>query len=221
MYGKSHHIGIRDREEKGSALSQAAAAPDCSSGYGIKKIFPQAVAVVSNAVYRDKDGIKGGGGDRSYVCASSWTYQGIKGITRSFMYFHTDSIPRRIIKAAICLFGAGHDPLTQSNACYVMRVLGGWDEKSVTWDAQPGVHPFGKIKIAESSFADQDYVVDITHWARRWKTRFPWYRLHNYGIMIKLQNEECYTKMRFGACDHLDENKRPYLLVHYRSSPAD
>lgn len=189
----------------------------CQIFYKTKKVYPIADALVSNVVYKDKDYTNKNLGNHSYACASSWTYQGIKGDTRSLLLFQTDSIPLNIISAKLNLFGAGHDPLTKSNACYILRVISRWDEKSITWNTQPKISRLSKKTIRESNSAYQNYIVDITSWVKRWKSTLIGYGLQNYGIMIKLQNENYYTKMQFGSGKYSNSNKRPYLLIGYKT----
>lgn len=149
-----------------------------------------------------------------YISASSWTYQGKKGDTRSYIYFDDSVIPEDFIRGCIHFFGMGHDPLTQSNACFIQRVTSKWNIRTINWKNQPNVSLFGKKILQRSTDPFQNYCIDITQWIKRWKSPIPGYHCSNHGLLLKLQTEDYYAKMNFGSTEYCSADKWPYLLIN-------
>ncbi|MBN1695906.1 MAG: DNRLRE domain-containing protein [Spirochaetales bacterium] len=185
--------------------------------YRLKKVYVSSDAMISNVVSNGVDYSNRNYGDYQYIQASSWTYQQRQGDNRSLMIFNTASLPPNIVSAKLYLFGVGgHDPLTQSNACYLQVVTSAWSESGVTWNNQPSVTTASRKPIGKLTSPTANAVVNITDWAIRWKLEsMPKIGLKNYGMMLRLQNEVYYAKMQFASSEYSTSSKRPYLLVQY------
>ncbi|MBN1695908.1 MAG: DNRLRE domain-containing protein [Spirochaetales bacterium] len=184
--------------------------------YLYKKVYPSADAMISNAVNNGVDYSDRNYGSYQYFQAGSWTYQGKQGDNRSLMMFPDSAFPLSLESARLYLFGIDHDPLTQSNACYLQRVTSSWTEPGVTWDNQPDVSESVQISIPQLTSPTANISIDITAWAKRWSRRnIPFLGWKNYGMMLRLQNEKYYARMQFGSREYSTAGKRPYLLVRY------
>jgi hypothetical protein len=153
--------------------------------------------------------------------AISWTAYGTPFVVRSLIDFNFIMIPQNaiILSAKISLFTHGnkehkwgHDPLTGSNACYLLRVISKWDEDSVTWNTQPLVTEENRALIPQSDSAMQNYIgIDVTDLVRDCYN----HPEESFGLMLRLVEEEGYRRMFFASSDIPDPSKRPKLEVCY------
>lgn len=160
-------------------------------------------------------------GNSDEFAAISWTSGGVSFIVRSFIDFNFDTIPDNVTidSAQLSLFaygneyhGYGHDTLTGSNECYLLRVISEWHEYSVTWNEQPQTTEINQILFTKSNHSMQDYIeIDITELVRDIYNN----RTESYGFMFRLVKEEGYRRMFFATSDVNEENMRPKLDIYY------
>jgi hypothetical protein len=153
--------------------------------------------------------------------AISWTAYGTPFVVRSLIDFNFDAIPPNVIivSAELSLFAHGnighkwgHDPLTGSNACYLLRVISEWQEDSVTWNTQPPVTEENRALIPQSDSTMQNYIgIDVTDLVRDCYN----HPEESFGLMLRLVEEEGYRRMFFASSDIPDPAKRPKLEVYY------
>jgi RHS repeat-associated protein len=153
-------------------------------------------------------------GAYSPMRAWAWTWSGHPYYWRFFIKFDLSSIPfgAIIYSANLTLYGVNHNPLTQSNACYLERVTSDWTEMGVTWNNQPPVTATGRVSLAQSTSSTQNYTINVGSLVQGWVNG----DYSNYGLRLKLQSETYYTSMEFASSDHSDASKHPKLVVYYR-----
>jgi hypothetical protein len=163
-------------------------------------------------------------GDMVEFSAISWTSQGTPFVVRSLIDFNFDAIPSNatVDSAKLSLYsystpghGAGHDPLTGSNECYLQRIISSWEEDTVTWNTQPDVTDLNRVLIMQSTTTMQDYEeIDVTDLVRDILND----RDNSFGFMLRLVNESGYRRMLFATSDVAEAHKRPKLEINYTVS---
>ncbi|MCD6066766.1 MAG: tRNA3(Ser)-specific nuclease WapA precursor [Bacteroidetes bacterium] len=138
---------------------------------------------------------------------------------RSYIGFDLSSIPSlaTVSASTLTLYGTNHSTLGGSNASYLQRVSGSWEELNNVWFNQPGRITSDQLSLSSSSTATQNYSVTVTSHVQT-MVNDP---LSNHGWALVLQNESSatYRRLEFGSSDHTDPTKRPALSVTF-SLPA-
>jgi len=175
-------------------------------------LYPDIDAAIVNALaYPEKADNNYGAYTVNRAWAWSWSSQNY--YWRTLMKFDLSSIPvwANVTSAQLTMYGTNHNPLTNSNACYLERVTSDWSEMGVTWNTQPTVTSTGKISLAQSTSSTQNYTIDVTSFVNGWIGG----DYSNYGLRMKLQVENKYASMEFASSDHTDSNKHPKLVITY------
>lgn len=164
-----------------------------------------------NSIYTDSNY-----GDRGYITGLAWTsYAHGYGPynERSFIQFELSAIPSNatIKSATLTLFGYDHNPLSNSNACYLEEVASSWSETDVTWNNQPSTTTSGRIYLAQSTTPTQDYSIDVRSFIQNWVKGTS----DNNGLRLKLDSETHYAKLAFASSDYSISSKHPELVVTY------
>ena len=109
---------------------------------------------------------------------------------------------------------AGHHQDSGSNACYMQRILQGWDDDSVTWNNQPTVTAADQIILDASTTNFQNYSVTMTD-AINDMVKNP---NTNFGFLLRLQTESPLRVLGFSS-GNTDTTLRPVLQVTYSITP--
>ena len=157
--------------------------------------------------------------------ADSWTFSSQPGNLYSLIQFDLSSIPtnRKIEKVVLSLKAWGqesgigpHSALTKSNDFAFYKVTSTWDENTVTWTIKPSYDMNLTSKQPGTNEPDKDYNdIDLTELTKDMLAT------QNYGYLMKLVNDEYYSKMNFCSSDHKDVSKRPVLKVVLGDQTAD
>jgi hypothetical protein len=158
--------------------------------------------------------------------ASEWTLSGYRLGDRAIMNFDLSSIPAGavITSARLSLYSQTPQPSDdykhrssamggyKSNACYLERVTESWSESTVTWANQPPTTTDNRITLPASTAPDQDYLnLDVTAMVQD--------MIDNpslgHGFMMRLVNEQYYTRMAFCSREHTDPTRHPKLEITY------
>lgn len=150
--------------------------------------------------------------------ANAWTVSGNPFLQRSLIKFDLTSIPQgsEIVSARLSLYcntSSGHHQLHAGlNSSYLLRITSEWDQYSVVWNNQPETTMDDAVVLPQSSNQTQDYPdIDVT-------SHVLYFYNHpqlNYGLLLKLVDEDLYSALVFASSNHLDSSKRPLLEVDY------
>jgi hypothetical protein len=164
-------------------------------------------------------------GKNEQLPADSWTFSGEPGNLYSLIQFDFSSIPtnRKIEKVVLSLKAWGqesgigpHSALTKSNDFAFYKITSTWDENTVTWTTKPSYDMNLTSKQPGTNDPNKDYNdIDLTELTKDMLAT------QNYGYLMKLVNDEYYSKMNFCSSDHKDVSKRPVLKVVLGDQTAD
>ncbi len=163
--------------------------------------------------------------------ASKWTNGGSPETKRFYIKFTgLSAIPdsARIISATLQFFGLTSSLSTPqgnsvysgspygnypNNSCLVQRVVGSWDQSTLTWATQPLITQLDQAVIPSSN-AQWNYnpVIDVKNMVQH----MVGHPVNNYGFEVSLSREQKYRSIIFGSCETTDATKRPTLIVIYR-----
>ncbi|HUX55281.1 MAG TPA: DNRLRE domain-containing protein [Williamwhitmania sp.] len=160
-------------------------------------------------------------GDCIAFTAVAWTGHGDPQTVRSLISFNLTNIPKKakIRRATLSLYavstpqiGAGHSTLGGPNDFVLNKIISPWDENSVTWNTQPQITSKYEVILPASQFDNQDYLnIDITDMVQE-MIKTP---SKNFGLMIRLLNENNYRRVIFGSSDNPNSQKRPKLVIEF------
>ncbi len=134
--------------------------------------------------------------------------------------FSSFSVGTTIASATLDLFGIG--PIstvgaatsvgsTGANSSVLTRVTSNWSEMAVTWNTQPTHASVDSIVLPASTSATQNYSgIDVTQLIQDIINN----PTNNYGIMLKLANENPTAGLFFCSRDYADSTKWPKLTIH-------
>lgn len=172
------------------------------------------------------------GADYPETLVSSWTYNGIgcgTGTIRYVIKFSSiDSLPLNavIVSAKLSFYGVSSSaispqgnssypgtPYSTTNEILVKRLLGAWDEATVTWNTQPASTTQDQVLIPVSTSRwDYDAAdMDVTAMVQQMQVA------GNYGFILQLQNENPLRNMNFHSGDSPVSGKRPKLVITYKT----
>ncbi|MEP6648249.1 MAG: DNRLRE domain-containing protein [Saprospiraceae bacterium] len=149
--------------------------------------------------------------------AEAWTFQGSPGVLRSFFQFDLSSIPAgATIDSAYLYLYSPNAPTTEihsgSNAAFLRRVTGDWQQSTITWNNQPSSSDVNQVLLPVSTAQFQDYghinvrnlVTDMVHNPNS-----------SFGFVFFQEVETPLRRMSFCSSDYPDDTKHPKLVVHY------
>lgn len=152
------------------------------------------------------------------LIANSWTAGGSAFNQRSMIKFDLSALPSDaiILNANLSLFcntiTGHHQHQSGNNACLLERIIQPWDQSTANWNNQPASTSTGAVTIPVSTYEFQDYPdINITNLVEFWHANPE----QNYGMIMRLIEETQYNCMVFGSSDHVDETKRPLLVIEY------
>jgi hypothetical protein len=148
------------------------------------------------------------------ITAGAWTKSGVPYEYRSLLEFDLSSIPEKalITKADLYLESYGiHEYASQNNATWMYLVTESWDEETVAFYDSVATDTTGKVALARSTSATQDYTVDLKDYIQDWVDG----TTTNYGLLYRLQTEQYYARMVFYSSDASDHTKHPKIDLEY------
>ncbi|MBI5540021.1 MAG: DNRLRE domain-containing protein [Bacteroidia bacterium] len=150
-----------------------------------------------------------------------WTYSGTPEIQRSFIDFNFSLIPdgATITSATLFLYNfpnsqscsGEHSQLSGSNAMFVERVIGSWNEQTITWNNQPNVTTQNQVSVPASSTIHQNYTINVTSLVQDIVNN----PTNSFGLSLKLQNEQYYRSVIFASSDVNDTTLHPKIEICY------
>ena len=154
--------------------------------------------------------------------ALAWTISGNPYTMRGLMNFDLTSIPPgAVIKSAsLTLYydpsasnGNGQSTLSGSNAAWLQRITGSWNQSTVTWNNQPAVTTMDEAALPASVSMTENYTTDVTSLVQDMIDN----PTTSFGFMISLQTEQYYRSLVFGSSNNPDSTLHPKLVVTYTS----
>ncbi len=161
--------------------------------------------------------------------SGEWTSGGYRVKERSIIDFNFSIIPQGAViqEAKLSLYAMQPQPNDEykhvsyiirqnssykSNASYLERVTGSWTETGVTYNSQPTTSTANRVLLPQSTTSDQNYLnVDITALVQDIVNN----PSSSFGLLLKLQTEQYYTRMAFCSKDHSDPSRHPQLTITY------
>ena len=167
------------------------------------------------------------------IHASQWTYNAHgwgEGTNRNYIKFpELSTIPQNaVIKSAkLSLYGISTGiAAPQGNSYYpgspynsygdnktwLKRVIGDWDEATITWNNKPGTTDVNQVALPASN-AQWNFNVpdlDVTNLVKDMVSK-----KQNYGFCLQMQVEKYYRSISFASSEVADSTKRPKLVVEY------
>lgn len=159
-------------------------------------------------------------GDSPSFQAATWTWNADTlgtGTYRGLIAFDLSALPagayvhsaRLHLFCDTSTFSQGHSSLSKSNAAHLARVIDTWAESTVTWNNRPRVDAYGRVNIAQSKTALDNYILDVTTMVARMAAKPD----SNFGMMLYTQTESPYNALTFASGDHADSTLRPVLEI--------
>ena len=82
----------------------------------------------------------------------------------------------------------GHSSLSGSNAGWIQKVTGLWNENTITWNNQPAATAVNEVAVPQSTGPNEDYTLDVTALVQDMVA----HPSSNFGMMLRLQTEAAY-----------------------------
>lgn len=152
--------------------------------------------------------------NNTFMASSDTT--GNDAIRRSLMKFDLSVIPPNAIidSARLYLYGTDH---SGNNAACLKRVTTNWYEDSVTWKTQPTADIRQQLSTSQTGSATEDDTINVKELVQNWVDgTYP-----NYGMLLKLQNENIIARLKYGSSDNTDTTIVPKLEVFYTIQPLE
>lgn len=148
-----------------------------------------------------------------YVYA--WTQSGTPTTIRTFLWIDLTQIPANatITSASLNLY---YDaafvtvPIAGQNDFWVERVTQSWAENTITWNNQPTSTIVNRGSSTVFTSSDAVFTVDVREVIKDIITSG-----NNYGMVLKLKDEQPYRNVAFGSTENPNPAKRPALTVAY------
>ncbi|MBW8688215.1 DNRLRE domain-containing protein [Chitinophaga rhizophila] len=162
---------------------------------------------------------------------SAWTYSGTVGISRDFFGFSGIGFlpPGTTVTSAILTLSglapgtAVANPLGNSfypgspyssygsNAAYIRRVTGPWNENTITWNNQPATTVTNQVAVPASTTQwNYGVTLNVTSLVQDIVNSG-----QNYGFALQLQVENYYRNLNFAGSRNSDPARRPKLSITY------
>ena len=166
-------------------------------------------------------------GDYIDLMAQTWTGSGSLTIGRSYIGFDVSNIDlskSKVKSATLYLYGVA-DPTVNShqhhnsNASYLNRVTGSWDEYSITWNNQPSFTTINQITLPVSTSLIEDYKVNVTTLLSDALTDSSATNFGEFALQFRQIDEANWHKsMTFHSSDYnADESLRPKLIIEFEN----
>ena len=171
-----------------------------------------------DTIYPDKDAMINSAapttnyGSYSYFTAARVTNIKVPYTYRSLIQTTLGNVPSgsKIIAANLYLDGVTH---AGSNASYLKRITGSWDETTITWNTILSTTTTGQISIPASTSSSQNYIVWVKDFFQGWLDG----DYSNNGLYLYLQDESVTgaNALQFASSDYATQSMRPFIIVSY------
>jgi hypothetical protein len=157
-----------------------------------------------------------------HIGASAWTSLGNRFTLRSLIGFNTEVIKDVAmvdsVNLLLHLMGSSKiDPTLNGNsgenALYFQRIDSDWDVANVSWINQPNVSYKNQAKLNAVGLRSEGSIeIDVTQMYKDYRKS----NSSNFGVYIRLQKEEIYSRVLFASSNHSDSTKHPSLEIYYK-----
>ncbi|MFC6996035.1 DNRLRE domain-containing protein [Rufibacter roseus] len=156
----------------------------------------------------------------AYLNAHAWTHSLGNSYMRTLFKFNLESIPvgATIQSATLHLYSdpnsygvLSNQQISGSNAVYFEKVTANWTESTVIWNNQPATTTAGRIWQGPSTSTTENIQVNLSSFVQEWVNN----PSANYGLMMKLENEQYYRARNYASEDHTNAAIRPKLVITY------
>ncbi len=153
----------------------------------------------------------------------AWTNNGAYYNYRSLMHYQLTSIPTNatVNSAKLYLYAKnqgttegrpGSPTFGTNNAVLLQKFIAPWQASSTSWYSQPPVDIATQKILPQSNNTNEDYVVDITDFAKTWVNKPD----SNFGFVMRMQTESNpYNSMIFESGDATDNSRNLRLEICY------
>ena len=174
--------------------------------------------------YFDHSGDSLNHGDYQFINMHAWTNDGKYVVHRSMIDFDLSSISAdSLASATLKLFSDKHSTFYPEGHQYmqewplndlmVYRIVGDWDEYTVSWINRPDVSFKNEVHVPNSSDSFQDYEIDVTKMVRDMLLSPE----ISHGFMIQLWVESYYNRVVFASSDNPNEDIHPRLELQFEA----
>ncbi|MCB0699685.1 MAG: T9SS type A sorting domain-containing protein [Chitinophagales bacterium] len=158
------------------------------------------------------------------IVTAYWTGNGKSGAWRSYLKFDLSSIPTNATVDSAFLdlyadnastFGYANKPIYGTdNSSVIRRVTSSWVDSLTLWNNQPSVTSTNEVVLPQTNVLSKDFLhIDVSGMVK------DMYQQGNYGFAFKNKNESAYyNSMIFHSPNSTDTNRRPALMVYYRTA---
>lgn len=156
--------------------------------------------------------------------ALAWTNSSNPVNHRNLFYFNLPMLPQNsfIHSAKLNFFycsssnsNGPHSILNGTNESYIYKLLGPWQESTVTWNTQPTYANSPSAYLPISIFSNDNYFgIDITAIYNDLMNN----PASNFGMILKLGNESYYRRLVFSSTDHPNQQLSPELELTFTTS---
>ncbi|MBT1706374.1 DNRLRE domain-containing protein, partial [Chryseosolibacter indicus] len=162
-------------------------------------------------------------GTYARIPAIAWTNSSYPSYSRALLSFNLNSIaPGSIVQSAkLYLYSDptvtnggdvnGNSQLDGSNAVYLEKAIGSWDQNTVTWNSQPLTTTLNRIWVGPSTSTTENIEINLTAMVQDWVNN----PTSNYGLKMLLENEAHYRSRNYASTNHTNAAIRPKLVVQY------
>lgn len=136
---------------------------------------------------------------------------------RALLFFDLSYLSKntKILSAKLNLYALvdngipGH---SGNNSAYIQRIVNDWKENEVTWNNQPSTTNINEVSLSKSDSSNQNYLdIDVTNLFS------DMIQFGNYGIMLKLKNEDVGNALFFASKDFKQGSFSPTLDLCYQN----
>jgi hypothetical protein len=157
------------------------------------------------------------------IAAAAWTCNSSGSpecFARSLFKYDISSIPvgATIVNAKLYLFAKtnnlngnpGNPTFGSANTSLLQKVVTSWQAAQTSWNTQPTATATNQKTLAQSTSSAQNYIVDITDFAKSWQSKPD----SNFGMLLRIQTEQYYNSLVFHSGQSAD-NVKPRLEISY------
>jgi hypothetical protein len=140
-----------------------------------------------------------------------------EGKMRSYLKFNeilhvpygTQIVSAKLVLSPILQSPNYPNPIFGDNRCILSKASTAWEDTLINWNNQPGESPELQTEFEYTNQPGDTIEVECTNMIQDMVNNNPTI----YGFIIKLVNESIDASLIFGAADHDDATKRPYLRI--------
>ncbi|MBO9573137.1 MAG: DNRLRE domain-containing protein, partial [Chitinophagaceae bacterium] len=164
--------------------------------------------------------------DAVEILGGAGTYDGVLTTIRAVLKFGQDTLPQdvEVQSAKLTLYSNptplngnnGNANIGNDNSLLIQRVTSSWDTATIKWANQPATTTENEITVPHTNVPFEDIIdLDVTQLVKDIQSNI------NYGVLIRLKNEEPYNFRIFCSSKYEDETKHPKLeIIYTKKVPA-